>query len=125
MDARARAMQRNRAHFVTLATAQYSLYEDTDPAPDGDGALAVATDTLLRLKHVKPGKPLVWSGAADTEVEFTTRGLSNDNKTICINSDDDADYNCIEISPTRINIGKLTTKIPDGGACDSVNCVAK
>jgi prepilin-type N-terminal cleavage/methylation domain-containing protein len=123
MDARARAMQRNRAYFVTLAAAQYSLYEDTDPAPEGDGLLDAANDNLIRQEHVEPGKPLVWNG--DAEVEFTSRGLSNDNKTICIDSEDHADYNCIEISPTRINLGELTTKIPDGGVCDSANCVAK
>ncbi len=40
MNARARAMQRNRVHFVRLfipPTQYTNMYDDTNPAPDGDG----------------------------------------------------------------------------------------
>jgi prepilin-type N-terminal cleavage/methylation domain-containing protein len=36
MNARMRAMQRNRAHFVSLAQTEYTVQEDIDPWPDGD-----------------------------------------------------------------------------------------
>lgn len=125
MNTRAMAMQRNRAHFVTLTTTQYTIYDDTDPEPDGDGTLDTTSDTQILQKNLDPTKPITWSNIADVQIELTSRGLSNDNKTICSNTDIEADYNCIEISATRINIGRLTTKIPDGGTCNSANCIAR
>lgn len=126
METKTRALQRNRAHFVTLdSSTQYTTYEDTDPYPDGDGTLTPGSDTRIKQETLEITKPLTWSDSVDTEIEFNSRGLCNDTKTICINSEDDADYNCLIISATRVNLGKLTTKITDGGACDSNNCVAK
>lgn len=123
MNARARAMQRNRVHFVSLTTGSYAVYEDTSPAPDGDGNLDTATDTRLVEKNFEPSHPITWDGAA--EIDFTQRGLSNVSETICSNTDFDADYDCILISTSRVNLGKLNTSIPDGGACDDANCEAK
>lgn len=129
MNARVRAMSRSRVHFVTLTTTSYTVFEDTNPAPDGNGTLETAgtPDTQILLKPLDTRYPVTWSDIADTEIEFTGRGLSNDNKTICSNTDADADYNCIIISASRINLGKLTTKIPApyNGVCDADNCVAK
>jgi prepilin-type N-terminal cleavage/methylation domain-containing protein len=125
MNARARAMQKNRVHFVTLTPTQYTIYEDTNPALDGNGTLETASDLKVLQKNLDSRYPITWSDISDTQIDFTKRGLSNDTKTICSNTKADADYNCIEISASRINIGKLTTKIPDGGACLSDNCVAK
>lgn len=44
MNARARALTRNRMHFVTEAANAYTIYEDTSPAPDGDGNLQPTAD---------------------------------------------------------------------------------
>jgi len=119
---------------VSLATTQYTIQEDISTWPDGDGILNASdnvrpsgyTDPIpLLQKSLNPIHPITWSDISDTQIEFTKRGLSNDNKTICSNTDADADYSCIEISASRINLGKLTTKIPDGGACASANCVSR
>lgn len=123
MNARARAMQRNRFHFVVLAATQYTITEDTNPAPDGNGTLDTS-DTQILQTNLDARYPIVWNGSGN-EIDFLTTGLSNVNKTICSNTDIDADYNCIEISTTRINLGKLTTRIPRGGTCDATNCIAK
>ena len=127
MNARARALQRNRVHFVSLATTSYTIYEDTTPAPDGNGTLETGTDALVAAKNFEPAHPITWNDFSDVQINFSQRGLSSDNKTICSNTDFDADYDCIIISASRINLGKLTTAIPApaGGACDSANCVAK
>ena len=42
MNARASAMQRNHIFFVSLAPNQYTIKEDTDPPPDGDGNLTAS-----------------------------------------------------------------------------------
>lgn len=134
MNARVRAMQKNRMHFVTLTTTSYTLREDLDPWPDGDGILTASdsnrpagySDPIpLLVKTLDPNIPITWSNVSDAEIDFTTRGLSADTKTICANNKINADYNCIELSVTKIDLGKLTTTIPDGGACDATNCVAK
>lgn len=149
MNARARAMQVNRMHFVTITTTSYTVYEDTNPAPDGNGTLETTgtTDKQLQATTLDSGHPVTWSGS--NQLDFNTRGLSiftgncsitnttscsgNDDcpadetclKTICSNTDADADYNCMIISGSRITIGKLTTTIPALGVCNATNCVAK
>lgn len=125
MQAKIRAMERKRNFFVRLvpttnAATTYTVYEDTSPAPDGNGTLEVAADRQRLMKTFEPGKSLETNGGAT--IEFPTSGITSDLQTICSNSGIDADYNCIIISESRINLGKLTDP---GGACDVANCVAK
>lgn len=143
MNARARAMQRNRAHFVSLNNStSYSIYEDdsdgTNKVPDGDGTLQTGTgsgaDTQL------PGFPKTveyandWANSAITtprNLTFNTKGLATTLGTISIFVDRDGngkkdfepDYDCIVISTTRINTGKLNDKGTTSRADDE--CVAK
>jgi prepilin-type N-terminal cleavage/methylation domain-containing protein len=127
MNARSRAIQRGRMHFVDLAATQYTTYEDTNTPPDGDGASDPATDTQVSQIILDVRYPVTWGDPADTRIEFNTKGLSSDNKTICSNTAtiSNADYDCITISATRINLGRLTTPISSGGACDAANCVER
>jgi prepilin-type N-terminal cleavage/methylation domain-containing protein len=126
MNAKTRAMSRNRTHFVSLTTTtQYTIYEDTNTVPDGNGTLETASDTQVLQKNLEVDHPITWSNAGDIQIDFNTRGVSNDDKVICSNTDIESDYDCIVISATRVNLGKLTTRIPDGGTCDDANCVAR
>jgi prepilin-type N-terminal cleavage/methylation domain-containing protein len=128
INTRARAMQKNRMHFIDLAVDQYNIYEDDNPAPNGDGIANNATDAQVSQRILEARYPIIWSTPGDTSVEFNTNGLSSDNKLICSNAPDDADaadYNCMIISTTRINMGKLTQSIVDGGACNAANCVER
>lgn len=128
INMRTRAMQRNRMHFVDLTTTQYNIYEDTNTVPNGDGISDPATDTRVSQKILETRYPITWTDPADTRIEFDINGLSSDNTNICSNAPadaDGADYNCIIISSTRINMGKLTTSIAGGGACNAANCIAK
>ena len=122
MNAKAGAIQRNRMYFVTLTTTQYTIYEDTNPAPDGDEN-PTGADRLVLQKNLNPTDPITWNGGA--QINFTKKGLSNVDKTICSNKDVDTDYDCIIISALRVNTGKLTTRIPQTGICNADNCVAK
>lgn len=133
MNAKTRAMSRNRTHFVTLTTTQYTIQEDIDPWPNGDGLLT-ANDSVqpagyddripFRQKTLETNHPITWSNVGDTQVDFDTRGISSEDKIICSNADIESDYDCIVISASRVNLGKLTTRIP-GGACDANNCISK
>ena len=46
-DARARSMQKKRMTFVRLDANRYRTFEDTNTAPDGNGALDLGGDTLV------------------------------------------------------------------------------
>ena len=123
MNGKVSAMQKNRTYFVNLTTTRYTIYEDTNPIPDGDGLLQTASDRRVLLKELQTNGPITWSGAA--LIEFNKKGIANSDKTICINKDIDADYDCIGISALKINTGKLTTRISSGGVCNATNCVTK
>jgi prepilin-type N-terminal cleavage/methylation domain-containing protein len=132
MNTRTRAMQRNRIHFVSLTTTQYTIYEDTYDAtvtanPDGDGVLQTASDSQFLLKNLNQGYPITWenSGNPQPQIQFSRKGMANAKRVICSNTKADTDYNCIKIEETTISTGKLTTKIPDAGACNATNCVTK
>ncbi len=111
MNARARAMMRNRRHFVDLADGQYTVYEDTYDAslgansPDGDGTLQISSDAVIMRKptHFIIDPSL---GFGARRFYFNNRGLSSQNGSIWLSSDVKADYDCIVLFTTRINIGK-------------------
>ncbi len=130
--ARARAMDVNRYQFVLLVgNNSYSLYDDTNPPPDGNMTLETGADKLLFSKPLTPGLTSVgyvfnWTGPGN-QITFSTKGLvSPSGQTLwfdtvpaqsaccasntcslsvslqCINPD----YNCIYLDQTRINMGK-------------------
>jgi hypothetical protein len=149
MNARTRAMDKNRVHFVLLSATQYKIQEDIDPWPDGDGCLKAGdspstlptgyTDPVPLMQiNLDSRYPIVWSAAGDPpactgsvnpppRIQFDAKGYSYSTRQICSNTAVNTDYNCIEITESRIKIGKLTTKIPPpyNGVCDATNCIAK
>ncbi len=111
MNARAAALQNNRAHFVALTTNQYSIYEDTFDAPDGNGELntGAGQDRLVSRTNVR--YPL--SDFAAT-VTFSASGLVSPNGRINIVSDVNPLINCISMMATRVRTGKR-----NGANCDA------
>jgi prepilin-type N-terminal cleavage/methylation domain-containing protein len=99
MNARARAMTMNRMHFVTGAANTYTVYDDTNPAPDGDENIQPTAD--CRAPSVSdtclPGfcrsdgtcsKPVEytidWTGIG-TQINFDRRGLILQSGSIYVN----------------------------------------
>ena len=115
MDARVRAMQKKRVHFVVLTPNSYSIVEDTYPPPDGNGKREADSDTLILDKDTTytliPG---LSSGAAD--FSFNPRGLISDEGNIRLDSEVNPDYDCIVLSATRINMGLYDR---DNGECNA------
>lgn len=110
MNARVNAMQRNRMYFVVLTAAQYTIYEDTDPGPDGNGTLGV-NDTLASRKDLNGLYGLTIPGVAG-QINFSSRGLASAlpgplgiQQTIRATASYGAAYDCIVISMTRIKMG--------------------
>ena len=104
MDARGRAMQRNRASFVQVNGNDYQTYEDTSPAPDGDGALQ-NTDTLItnaKVSHaIATGNIVV-----PLSFNFNRNGIASVTGFIRFSSTAQPDYDCIWIRATRIKMGQ-------------------
>jgi len=118
MNARASAMQKNRMYFVNFAGTQYTIYEDTNPGPDGD-CLPDAADRLVMQKNTQyPTVPAL--GGSATSFSFDRNGLvslatTTEAGTLHFDSGSGPACDCIKLFPTRILIGKWS-----GG-----NCVAQ
>jgi prepilin-type N-terminal cleavage/methylation domain-containing protein len=104
MDARGRAMQRNRASFVQISDNSYRTYEDTSPAPDGDGAFqnADALITNANVSHVIA----TGSIAVPLNFNFNRNGIASVTGFIRVSSTAQPDYDCIWIRATRIKMGQ-------------------
>jgi prepilin-type N-terminal cleavage/methylation domain-containing protein len=113
MNARARAMERNRDHFVVVNAGNYQIYEDTDE----DGATPPpidAGDTSILRPDPKPLTYPVESTSWTGTITMDTRGLVSPNNTIRFNvGTNNPDYDCIVLFATRINMGKW-----NGASCD-------
>ena len=121
MDARARAMTRHRAQFISLNASQYTMYDDTDPAPDGDGVLDTGADALaLPTPKAIAGYtisiiscPSCANLTLPKTVTVNVRGLLSPEMNLHINNTLQPDYDCIKISQLRVRMGKY-----NGTACD-------
>jgi len=111
MDARGRAMQRNRWFFVRMTSTGYNTYEDSSPAPDGNGPpldnTADALVTSITVRHA-----ISTNLAGGNDFGFNRNGIANDNGTIRLVSTAQPDYDCITLRPTRIKMGQYI-----GGVC--------
>lgn len=99
MSARIQAITRNRFHFVNIAALSYTIKDDTNENGDND-----IGDALLLYKRLS--YPIVWNGSP--EISFNPRGISSASETISISNTVKAAYDCIVISKTRINTGKMS-----------------
>ncbi|MDH4162692.1 MAG: GspH/FimT family pseudopilin [Nitrospirota bacterium] len=117
LQARARATQRNRIHFIQFAATSYTITEDTSTGPDGDGSLGAA-DTQFLQRQLDPRFPLVWSGAVNT-IQISAKGLITADQTgtvrLTIPIKDSGEYDCVQISEIRVVTGKW----------NGTDCIAK
>jgi Tfp pilus assembly protein FimT len=139
MNLRMMAVSRNAAHFVSLGATQLWVYQDSD----GNGVLNTGSDRTLCIWDRKYGEavdglcpdqqsvstrnlsyPIIWGGSST--IRFDSRGLAGQDQTVCIDysltSQTNASYDCIDLSQTRVSVGKLADP---GGACNSANCQKK
>ncbi len=113
MNARARAMQRNINHFIQVTAANYQIFEDTNE----NGIYNAGTDNPIW----PAAKPLEYAPSWTNTIIMDTRGHVSNNvtplgATIFFNVGNNVtDYDCIVLSTTRINIGKM----------EGVDCVSK
>ena len=98
---------------MKLETAQYTIYEDTNPTPDGNNVLETGTDRLALQKTtdytIAPNLSF-----GHTQFKFDNDGISSHNGKIRLVSTAAPDYDCIVLFSTRINLGKW-----DGADCNA------
>jgi prepilin-type N-terminal cleavage/methylation domain-containing protein len=122
MDARARAMQRNRVFFVQINSSgsdskNYKTYEDTSPSgTSGDGSLGsgYALVASATVQH-----PITWNsgGVSDFRFNFDRNGIASVKGFIrFVSTTAKPDYDCITVQATRIKMGQYNA---------TVNCVEK
>jgi prepilin-type N-terminal cleavage/methylation domain-containing protein len=117
MNARVRAMQRGRDHFVSMptGTTRYRIIEDTFTTPDGNGQLD-ANDTQITWQDVAPFT-ITLSAPTMTLVQFNSKGLVSSTQTgwVRIVSTTDGEYDCIVIDQIKTGMGKM----------NGANCIIK
>lgn len=111
MDARGRAMQRNRIFFVRFSGTGYATYEDTNTSPDGNGIWDNAADTRVANVTVRHTITTALTGGA-TVFEFNRNGIASVTGNLRLSSTTPPDYDCITIGATRIKMGQYI-----GGVC--------
>ena len=111
MDARGRAMQRNRMFFVRFSGTGYATYEDTNTSPDGNGMWDNTADTRVANVTVSHTITVALPGGANAFV-FNRNGIASVTGNLRFTSTESPDYDCITILPTRIKMGKYI-----GGVC--------
>lgn len=109
MDARGRAMQRNRWYFIQIGPSGYATYED-GPLPDGDTERN-NNDTLVTSVTVRHAITTVLAGGG-SDFGINRNGIANKSGTVWFGSTAPPDYDCITILPTRIKMGQYV-----GGTC--------
>ena len=106
MDARGRAMQRNRAFFVQITNNGYKTFEDTNPAPDGD-SLLTGSDTQIAGVAVQHA---ITPTAGLSDFRFNRNGIASATGTIRLSPNVQnvlPDYDCITVQMTRIKMGQI------------------
>lgn len=113
MDARGRAMQRSRMFLVEIHANGYQTYEDTSPAPDGNGSLDAA-DTLTT--NVRVAHAIVTDNLAGgtSHLRFNRNGIASVTGFLRFSSTVKPDYDCITIRETRVKLGQYDAT---GGTC--------
>jgi Tfp pilus assembly protein FimT len=107
MDARGRAMQRNRWFYVRISPTGYMTYEDR-PLPDGDGVFNATADALVTSVTVAHSITTDFLAGFD----FNRNGIASVTGGLHFTSTAHPDYDCITIKPTRIKMGQYV-----GGTC--------
>lgn len=103
MDARGRAMQRNRVFHVQITNNGYETFEDTNPAPDGDVNLT-GSDTRVAGVTVKH---TITPTAGLSGFSFNRNGIASATGIIRLSSTVLPDYDCITMNATRIKMGQF------------------
>lgn len=108
MNARMQAMQQSSALFTVFTTTQYTVYKDSSPAPDGNGALDPASDTVVLRKSLSPKYPLLATWPTASPLRFSSKGLvaTGSSGTVRLSTTAESEYDCIFVEEIKTTLGK-------------------
>lgn len=123
-DARSLAMSHNRIHWAVLEDQQYTIFEDDNPPPDGDGILD-AQDTQVLPGGLPPPPPKRYeydyrlgcdTAALPQTITFDRRGLmdwapAGAEMVFRFVNTRDPDFDCIVIEPSKMWMGEYDTNL--------------
>jgi len=115
VGARSRAVITRRAAFVEFAANRVRTFEDTAPAPDGDGALDAGADRRLAEDNVTHTVDTTGLGGT-TLLTFDLDGVADGDGFFRLVSTVNPEYDCVRVEPTRIRVGKYD---PTADACNA------
>ncbi|MHC4434102.1 MAG: pilus assembly FimT family protein, partial [Planctomycetota bacterium] len=106
MAARARAMQRNVIHFIDIVAGanNYQMYQDAN----NNGTLETALDIAVFPNPKVFADPVL---GGNQTITLDTRGLISGGAMVSFNTLMNSDYDCLALSPTRIDMGQLNGAI--------------
>lgn len=119
-SARSKAMSSRRYQFVSFPADNkdvYNVYDDTYPAPSGDGALQEYNDTKLEqamdLTYIYAGLTNSFSYNPNGLVEGNAGVIEQPihiwlydySVEMTLDAQPATDYNCLSVEATRVNIG--------------------
>ncbi|OIP63808.1 MAG: hypothetical protein CO150_08520 [Nitrospirae bacterium CG_4_9_14_3_um_filter_53_35] len=111
MTARARAMQRNRIYFAVVGAGSYQIWEDTDQ--DGVQDPAPADTPLFAVPKLFDDPVSAGAGTIVMNVTGIVTTPGTVQFDISRASSTPPDYDCIELTQTRIKMGQM-----NGGTCN-------
>ncbi len=123
MEARGRAAQRSRFHFVRITSTGYAAYEDVSPSPDGNGNYEATDNQVITgtVNHVIDASNLGATGMTGVNIIFDRRGIATGTGYVRFattpGSTANPDYNCVTIKETRLRTGKMNNALD--------NCIEK
>jgi len=119
LNAKVSAMNRSRMYFVVLTPTQYTIYEDTDTAPNGDEALNAALDTLVSRTNINTRYSMTNDAA---QITFGRDGLATTappmgtQANFRVTALFGASLDCIALSASRVRMGVWNAGT---GTCDA------
>lgn len=105
MELRSSAIFSKRDRAMKMAASSYSIYSSSE--------MSVNPVETISLRI-----PIQWNSTG--EIIFDTRGLMDNDSSICVSESNSASVDSVVISTTRIKIGKR-----EGASCASANVISK
>lgn len=113
MEARGRALQRNRYHFVRFTGTGYATYEDSyaSSSPDGNRAYDAGDKRVVNVTVKHPITTDLPASGGVASLDFNRHGIASATGYVRISTGPGfsvtPDYDCISIRETRINTGQF------------------
>ena len=115
-DARSAAMSHNRIHWAELDTTQYTITEDTNTPPDGNGILDNMDTQVLQKQYEYDYQLTLDGGGLPETITFDTKGImswapAQSQLLFRFVNTRNPDLDCITVEQSKIWMGQYNTDL--------------